>query len=53
MEILLIIRFCCNCTYGNPGPPVTGGGVFAPGGWLEGLRPGHQGREGDTWLDLC
>lgn len=19
MEILLIIRFCCNCTYGNPG----------------------------------
>ena len=21
MEILLIIRFCCNCTYGNPGAP--------------------------------
>lgn len=20
MEILLIVRFCCNCTYGNPDP---------------------------------
>lgn len=28
MEILLIIRFCCNCTYGNPGPLSREGAAF-------------------------
>lgn len=51
MEILLIIRFCCNCTYGNPGPPLTEGGVASHlWGWLEwaylwlGRLGGQQGR---------
>lgn len=35
MEILLIIRFCCNCTYGNPGSLSREGGAFHH----EGLTP--------------
>lgn len=36
MEILLIIRFCCNCTYGNPGS-LSWEVLYLPasGGWLE------------------
>lgn len=36
MEILLIIRFCCNCTYGNSGAPPWEVACLKPsGGWLE------------------
>lgn len=53
MEILLIVRFCCNCTYGNPGP-LSREVVCLPtsGGWLEWAEMwpsrfgGQQGREG-------
>lgn len=59
MEILLIIRFCCNCTYGNPGTPQREVVCLKPpGGWLEqaemwpagcgGSRGGRLGK----WLDL-
>ena len=55
MEILLIIRFCCNCTYGNTGP-LSREVVCLPtsGGWLEWAEMwpsrfgGQQGREGGT-----
>lgn len=66
MEILLIIRFCCNCTYGNPGPLSREVGVsshlWGPdgvGGW-KGWKCGRQGGvggsrvgRGNKWLDLC
>lgn len=52
MEILLIIRFCCNCTYGNPGPLSREVVSSHPWGWLEWAEMwlsrfrGQQGREG-------
>ena len=59
MEILLIIRFCCNCTYGNPGPSRGRWCFFPPlgAGW-SGLKCGRQGLGGSgegrgrKWLDL-
>lgn len=62
MEILLIIRFCCNCTYGNPDPSHGRWCIFPPlgaGGW-NGLKCDCQGL-GDSkggWaqvarLELC
>lgn len=69
MEILLIIRFCCNCTYGNPGPlsrevgvpPTSGGrleGAEAGGGGIVAGEVRSRGRGsragmGNKWLDLC
>lgn len=52
MEILLIIRFCCNCTYGNPGAPPWEVACLKPsGGWPErtsirsaGFRGCREGR---------
>lgn len=50
MEILLIIRFCCNCTYGNPGPLSREVGVsshpWGPAGGGGGWRGRNRGRQG-------
>ena len=52
MEILLIIRFCCSCTYGNPAPrgvavsPPPRGRLEGVESWPPGLEQG-QGQGGD------
>lgn len=60
MEILLIIRFCCNCTYGNLGPlsreavwlPTSGGRPEWAYVWLARFGGSREG-SGCKWLDLC
>lgn len=56
MEILLIIRFCCNCTYGNPGPspgrrrgfPPLGAGWSGAYVWLPRFGGSREGN-GCEW----
>ena len=60
MEILLIIRFCCNCTYGNLGPlsreavwlPTSGGRPEWAYVWLARFGGSREG-SGCKWLELC